>query len=189
MSRDYRSAGLRWSLPLSGGSFGCICCVVCCISAVLNFGWMGIKELQPWRTVLVSWGRQWTVYFISCCIWMSLAFVFSIISLFPADAAADRFVMKSTVTSGQREGPAFFSSFVVSVGADLGGHGRLPGLFGSCLIFSITCCFSWCRRRSFHDGVYRDQWTKGRTSFLFIICCFSWCCHRPFFLENIYHDY
>ena len=48
---------------------------------------------------------------------MSLAFVFSITSLFPADAAADRFVMKSTVTSGQREGPAFFSSFVVSVGA------------------------------------------------------------------------
>ena len=32
-------------------------------------------------------------------------------------AAADHFVMESIVTSGQREGPAFFSSFVVSVGA------------------------------------------------------------------------
>ena len=31
---------------------------------------MGIKELQPWRTMLVSWGRQRIVHFISCCIWL-----------------------------------------------------------------------------------------------------------------------
>jgi hypothetical protein len=54
-----------------------------------------------------------------------------------AGAAVDHFVMESTVTSGQREGPAFFSWFLVSVGADLGGHGRPPGLFDSCLIFFV----------------------------------------------------
>ena len=97
-----------------------------------------------------------------------------------AGAAVDHFVMESTVTSGQREGPAFFSWFLVSVGANLGGHGRPPSLFDSCLIFSITSCFSWCRRSSFRDGVHRDQWTKGRTSLLFMISCHIWSCGGPF---------
>ena len=38
-----------------------------------------------------------------------------------AGAAADHFVTESTVTSGQREGPAFFSWFLVSVGAAVDG--------------------------------------------------------------------
>jgi hypothetical protein len=67
-----------------------------------------------------------------------------------AGAAVDHFVMESIVTSGQREGPAFFSWFLVSVGSDLGGHGRPPGLFDSYIISSIICC-SWRRRRSFCD--------------------------------------
>ena len=102
-------------------------------------------------------------------------------SLFASTGAAmDHFVMESTVTSGQREGPAFFSWFLVSVGADLGGHGRPPGLFNSCLIFSITSYFSWRCRKSFRDGVHRDQWTKGRTSLLFMISCHIWSCGGPF---------
>uniref|UniRef100_A0A2N9I573 Uncharacterized protein n=1 Tax=Fagus sylvatica TaxID=28930 RepID=A0A2N9I573_FAGSY len=92
------------------------------------------------------------------------------------------------VTSGQREGPAFFSWFLVSIGADLGSHGRPPGLFDSCLIFSITSRFSWCRRRSFCDGVHRDQWTKGRTSFLFMISCHIWGCDG-WFCGNVYRDH
>ena len=53
--------------------------------------------------------------------------VFSnLVSSFPsplalAGAAADHFVMESTVTSGQREGLAFFSWFFVSVGAAVDG--------------------------------------------------------------------
>uniref|UniRef100_A0A2N9FCW8 Terpene synthase N-terminal domain-containing protein n=1 Tax=Fagus sylvatica TaxID=28930 RepID=A0A2N9FCW8_FAGSY len=59
-------------------------------------------------------------------------------------------------------------------GGSLGGHSRLLSPFSSCL---ITFCFSWCCRGSFRDGVHRDQWTKGRTSFLFMISCFSrWFC-------------
>ena len=57
-------------------------------------------------------------------------------------------------------------------GGSLGGHGRLLSPFSSCL---ITFCFSWCCRGSFRDGVHRDQWTKGRTSFLFMVSCFSRC--------------
>ena len=97
-----------------------------------------------------------------------------------AGAVVDHFVMESIVTSGQREGPAFFSWFLVSVGADLGGHGRPPSLFDSCLIFSITSCFSWRRCRSFLDEVYRDQWTKGRISLPFMISCHIWSCGGPF---------
>ena len=59
-----------------------------------------------------------------------------------AGATVDHFVTESTVTSGQREGPAFFSWFLVSVGADPGGYGRPPGLFDFCLLFSITSYFS-----------------------------------------------
>ena len=53
--------------------------------------------------------------------------VFSnLVSSFPsplalAGVAADHFVMESTVTSGQREGLAFFSWFFVSVGAAVDG--------------------------------------------------------------------
>ena len=110
-------------------------------------------------------------------------------SLFASTGAAvDHFVMESTVTSGQREGPALFSWFLVSVGADLGGHGRPPGLFDSCLIFSITSCFSWCRRKSFCDGVHRDQWTKGRTNYLFMIYCHIWSCGGQF-CGSVYRDH
>uniref|UniRef100_A0A2N9FD04 non-specific serine/threonine protein kinase n=1 Tax=Fagus sylvatica TaxID=28930 RepID=A0A2N9FD04_FAGSY len=65
MSKDHRSAGLRWSLPLSAG------------------------------------------------------------------ATADGFVPESTVTSGQRGGPAFFF---------------------------IILCFHWCCRRRFPGGKYHDCW-------------------------------
>uniref|UniRef100_A0A2N9ERS6 Secreted protein n=1 Tax=Fagus sylvatica TaxID=28930 RepID=A0A2N9ERS6_FAGSY len=104
-----------------------------------------------------------------------------------ASATMDHFVTESTMTSGQREGPAFFSWFLVSVGADLGGYGRPPGLFESCLIFSITSCLSWCRRRSFRDGVHCDQWTKGRIGFLFMVSCFSRCCGGRF-CGSVYRD-
>ena len=58
---------------------------------------------------------------------MANLLVFSnLVSSFPspralAAAAADHFVMESTVTSEQREGPAFFSWFLVSVGAAVDG--------------------------------------------------------------------
>jgi hypothetical protein len=118
-----------------------------------------------------------------------LSLLILVSSLFASvGAAVDHFVTESTVTSGQRERPAFFSWFLVSVGADLGGHGRPPSLFDSCLIFSITSCLSWCRRRSFRDGVHRDQWIKRRTSFLFMISCHIWSCDGRF-CGSVYRDH
>ena len=131
-SKDHRSAGLWWSLLLSGGSLG-------------------------------GHGR------------LLKSFQSLIITFVPTGAAVDYSVTKSTVTSGQRKWPACLSSFLISVGTDLGGHGRLLGIFGHFLIFSVICC-SWCHRRSSCDWVRcgslgNSPWTTrrcgGPASFIF----------------------
>uniref|UniRef100_A0A2N9EEM5 Terpene synthase N-terminal domain-containing protein n=1 Tax=Fagus sylvatica TaxID=28930 RepID=A0A2N9EEM5_FAGSY len=46
-----------------------------------------------------------------------------------------------------------------------------------CWAVVVAALERWCCCGSFRDGVHRDQWTKGRTSFLFMISCFSrWFC-------------
>ena len=131
-SKDHQSAGLWWSLLLSGGSLG-------------GHG----RLLKSFRSLIIT-------------------FV-------PTGAAVDYSLTKSTVTSGQRKWPACLSSFLISAGIDLSGHGKSLGLFGHCLIFSVTCC-SWRCRRSFCDWVccgplgnspWTTRWCGGPASFIF----------------------
>ena len=145
-SKDHRSAGLWWSLLLSGGSLG-------------GHGRL-LKSFQSLIITFVSTG-----------------------------VAVDYSVTKSTVTSGQRKLLACLSSFLISVGTDLGGHGRPLGLSvivssspsftaagaaADCLVIEFAVD-RWVIRRGPLDGV-EDQ---PLSSFL----VFGWCYHRPFFLE------
>ena len=148
-SKDHRSAGLWWSLLLSGGSLG-------------GYG----KLLKSFQSLIIT-------------------FV-------PTGAAVDYSVTKSTVTSGQREWPACFSSFLIPIGTDLGGYGRSLDLFGHCLIFSVTCC-NWHRRRSFCDWVCcgpldNPPWTTGQCGgpAPFIFSC-SWLVLRQIISLGVFY--
>ena len=125
-------------------------------------------------------GLRWSLSFEWRWFWVAMVGFSSLFGpwllLFvPTGAAVDYPVMKSIMTSGQRKWPACLSSFLISVGTDLGGHGRSLGLFGHCLIFFVTCC-SWRRRRSFCDRVccgplgnlpWTIRWCEGPASFIF----------------------
>ena len=131
-----------------------------------------------------SAGLWWSLSFEWRWFWVAMAGFLSLFGpwllLFvPTGATVDYYVTKSTVTSGQRKWPACLSSFLISVGNDLGGHGKPLGLFGHCLIFFIICCCSWCRRRSSCDGVRcgplgNSPWTTERCGgpAFFIFSCF-----------------
>jgi hypothetical protein len=104
-------------------------------------------------------------------------FLFQLVLIWAA--MADLLVFSAIVSSFPSFVAGLPSSFLILVGTDLGGHGKPFGLFGHCLIFSVICCCSWCRRRSSCDGVRcgplgNSPWTTGRCGgpAFFIFSCF-----------------
>ena len=186
-SKDHRSAGLWWSLLLSDGSLGGHDRLLESFqSLIITFIPTGAAvDYSVTKSTVTSGQRKWPACLSSFLISVGTdlgghgrllkSFQSLIITFVLTGAAVNYSVMKFTVTSGQRKWPACLSSFLISIGTDLGGHGRSLGLFGHCLIFSVICC-SWRRCRSSYDWVRcgslgNSPWTTGRcggpASFIF----------------------